>query len=217
MTAMPPTPDALATGLRGPYRATAATRARILDAAHAEFAEHGYDGASVRAIAARAGMSHTSLLHHFAGKQELFVALLERRERLDRALVPVDPDAVLTPAALAALLAAVIDRYRADPAMNRLWSGLIAAVSGDPTHPAHPFVTRRYARWTAEFTTVLERAQAAGHVAASVDAQVAAVGLLALLQGLLTHALIDPDLDVRAVIAAGLAPLGSDATAAARR
>lgn len=46
-------------------------RARIRDAALHEFGERGYDGATIRGIAARAGVSSGLLRHHFGSKQEL--------------------------------------------------------------------------------------------------------------------------------------------------
>ncbi|HKN53864.1 MAG TPA: TetR family transcriptional regulator, partial [Amycolatopsis sp.] len=52
------------------------TREKILDAARHRFAELGYDGATIRAIAADAGVN-AALLHHFFGsKQQLFVAAM---------------------------------------------------------------------------------------------------------------------------------------------
>ncbi|MFE6615621.1 TetR family transcriptional regulator [Amycolatopsis sp. NPDC057786] len=58
------------------------TREEILEAARRRFAEQGYDGATVRAIAADAGVN-AALLHHFFGtKQRLFAASMN---------LPVDP------------------------------------------------------------------------------------------------------------------------------
>jgi AcrR family transcriptional regulator len=52
------------------------TRDAILDAARARFAEHGFDGATIRAIAADAGVD-PALVHHFYGtKEKLFVEAL---------------------------------------------------------------------------------------------------------------------------------------------
>jgi AcrR family transcriptional regulator len=52
------------------------TRSDILTAARASFAEHGYDRASVRSIAARAGVD-PALVHRFFGsKDDLLVAAL---------------------------------------------------------------------------------------------------------------------------------------------
>jgi len=48
------------------------TREAVLDAARERFAEFGYDGATIRAIAADAGVD-SSLVHHFYGtKEQLF-------------------------------------------------------------------------------------------------------------------------------------------------
>jgi AcrR family transcriptional regulator len=50
------------------------TREAILDAARTRFAEHGYEGATIRGIAADAGVD-PALVHHFYGtKERLFVA-----------------------------------------------------------------------------------------------------------------------------------------------
>ena len=54
---------------------SAETRRVLLEAARAEFAAHGYDGASIADVVERAGSSVGSLYHHFGGKAELFVAL----------------------------------------------------------------------------------------------------------------------------------------------
>jgi AcrR family transcriptional regulator len=61
---------------RGQSRA--ATRERLLDAARRVFARSGYHGASVEEIAADAGFSTGALYSNFAGKADLFVALMER-------------------------------------------------------------------------------------------------------------------------------------------
>lgn len=50
------------------------TKTAILDAARNSFAEHGYDRATIRGIAASAGVD-PALVHHFYGtKEKLFVA-----------------------------------------------------------------------------------------------------------------------------------------------
>jgi AcrR family transcriptional regulator len=50
-------------------------RQRILDAAHAIFAESGLAGLSVRAIAVRAGLSTIGVYSHFKGKRGILLAL----------------------------------------------------------------------------------------------------------------------------------------------
>ena len=55
------------------------TRDALLDAAGRVFVERGFAGASVEAIAAEAGYTRGAFYSNFAGKEELFVELLQRR------------------------------------------------------------------------------------------------------------------------------------------
>ena len=64
----------------------ARTRAEILDAARTAFVEEGYDAATIRGIARRAGVD-PALVHHFFGtKRELFVEAMK---------LPMDPGLVI--------------------------------------------------------------------------------------------------------------------------
>ncbi|MBI5503916.1 MAG: TetR/AcrR family transcriptional regulator [Deltaproteobacteria bacterium] len=54
------------------------TRQRILDSAEHLFADKGLAGTAVRDIAAGVGLNAASLYNHFAGKEELYEAVLER-------------------------------------------------------------------------------------------------------------------------------------------
>ncbi len=56
----------------------AATRARVLDAAEALFAAHGYEATSTDAILESCGISRGALYHHFATKQAVFEAVFQR-------------------------------------------------------------------------------------------------------------------------------------------
>ncbi len=53
-------------------------RAAILAAAESLFAEHGFDGVSVNAVAQKAGVSKANVFHHFGSKDDLYVAVLNR-------------------------------------------------------------------------------------------------------------------------------------------
>lgn len=59
-------------------RDPAATRARILDAAAVEFAEHGPAGARYDRIAARASANKERIYAYFGDKDQLFAAVLHR-------------------------------------------------------------------------------------------------------------------------------------------
>jgi AcrR family transcriptional regulator len=71
---------------RGRRRAGEDTRAALLDAARVEFTERGFDGATVRTIAQRAGMDPAMVNHWFGGKDGLFVAALE---------LPINPEDII--------------------------------------------------------------------------------------------------------------------------
>ena len=64
------------------------TRRLILDAAAAEFGAHGYAGARVSAIAARAGVNQQLISYYFDGKQGLYQAMSEQWRERQRELVP---------------------------------------------------------------------------------------------------------------------------------
>lgn len=73
------------------------TETLIVRAAIAVMAEHGYHGTSVRDIADRADLSPASLYNHFASKQQILVAIMERgieelTRRTREALEPVPED-----------------------------------------------------------------------------------------------------------------------------
>jgi AcrR family transcriptional regulator len=65
------------------------TRAAILDAARAQFAELGYERTTVRDIAARAGIDAAMVIRYFGSKEALFARASEFDLRLpDLSLVP---------------------------------------------------------------------------------------------------------------------------------
>lgn len=68
------------------------TRTEILDAAGKQFAELGYDRASIRSIAAAAGVDAALVHHYFGTKEKLFV---------DAVAVPFDPLSVTKEIAVA--------------------------------------------------------------------------------------------------------------------
>lgn len=61
---------------RGRRKGSPDTRGAVLDAARQRFATHGYDGATIRAIAADAGVDPALVMHYFGSKDRLFAASL---------------------------------------------------------------------------------------------------------------------------------------------
>lgn len=56
-----------------------ATREKVLDAAERLFADHGYEGVSIRQIAKEAGVSLSVVGFHGGSKDDLFVTIIDRR------------------------------------------------------------------------------------------------------------------------------------------
>ena len=58
-----------------------ATQARLLDAAERQFADRGFEGASLRQITSEAGVNLAAANYHFGDKESLFAAVFVRRVR----------------------------------------------------------------------------------------------------------------------------------------
>jgi TetR/AcrR family transcriptional regulator len=82
----------------GRERDAEATREALINAATELFAERGFDGAKIDAIARRAGVNKAMVSYHFAGKQGLYAVIFERDlawvhdqfGAIDAALAPAD-------------------------------------------------------------------------------------------------------------------------------
>lgn len=82
---LPATPDEAATSPSGSTRRlnrakqqrSLETQSRILNAAMSEFAEKGFDAASIRSIADRIGMQHPLITYHYRTKDALWRAAAE--------------------------------------------------------------------------------------------------------------------------------------------
>ncbi|SDL33305.1 transcriptional regulator, TetR family [Glycomyces sambucus] len=104
------------------------TKAKLLDAALTEFAEHGYRGARVGAIAERAGVNKQLVSYYFGGKEGLYRALqrawLDTERRSAGADVPPGE-----------LVRWYLHQNLADPRVARLalWAALSGDVPGEET------------------------------------------------------------------------------------
>lgn len=100
----------------------------ILDAAAEEFAAHGFDGASTRRIAERAGVFQAQLGYHVGSKAELWTATVDRLfARLRAAVGPPDHHGPDTDAAdavqvLSTVVRAHIRHTAAHPQLQRIIS-----------------------------------------------------------------------------------------------
>ena len=89
--------------MASPQRLTDRKRVAIVDAAIAEFREHGFDATSMDKIAATAAVSKRTVYNHFPSKDELFSEILQRMWESSAAqpAVPYRADLPLRPQVLA--------------------------------------------------------------------------------------------------------------------
>lgn len=66
----------------GPRSGGRGARERILDAAYELFSRNGIQAVGIDAVIARSGVARQTLYRHFASKQDLVLAFLERREQV---------------------------------------------------------------------------------------------------------------------------------------
>ncbi|HEX7350542.1 helix-turn-helix domain-containing protein [Brachybacterium sp.] len=113
-------------------RPTSSTRREeILDAASALFAERGYHGASLRDISRRVGISHPGMLHHFASKETLLGAVVDRLEAHAQGLLDSVQALRSSPQAFLAALAGPWD-----PRVHSM--ALLATLCAEVVNPDHP-------------------------------------------------------------------------------
>jgi AcrR family transcriptional regulator len=113
----------------GRRRGPSGTREAILAAAGRHFAQHGYDRASLRGIAAEAGVDQKLIAHFFGSKQQLFVAAVG---------LPFNPGEMLPailagdPASIGERLAGLLVEVLEQPELHQRLTGVIRAAASEP-------------------------------------------------------------------------------------
>lgn len=171
---------------RGPYASTPARRAEIVRAASASFAEHGYERASLRDIAARANVTHAALLRHFATKEDLLLAALAQRDADDEELAR---RIVQSKVPRERVVSSILEEEFAHPQQMRNWLAITIAATS-PDHPAHEFFMARRERMREHFTSTR---LATTHDSQELSADDKVTMVLAMIDGLRIQSLLDPD------------------------
>ena len=172
------------------------TRCSILDAAEEAFHAHGVAGTSLQNIAEAAGVTRGAVYWHFKDKADLFNAMMERVclpfEESSDAVDRASPDLAIR--RLREHLAFLLVRTQTDEQVRRVLS--VATQMVEYNGELAPVRERRL-QWQADHVALLERALAAGRKAGDVTTSVplrqAALGLHALLDGLLQNWLLKPE------------------------
>jgi AcrR family transcriptional regulator len=172
---------------------SAVTRQRLLAAAAELIAELGWGRVTTRAVAARAGLPHGAVSYHFRGKQELLTEAALRT--VERAFSIAELEAQETMADLMAVASARLgDREAIDPVLSAVLLEAMRESARDPVlRERTAGLEREYRRLLAER---VRAEQQHGTVSAGAPPSALATLLAAAADGLLLHALLDPDVDI---------------------
>ena len=166
-------------------------------AAAALIAELGWGRVTTRAVAERAGLPHGAVSYHFRGKQEL---LTEAAMFAFARAIPEDEFAALgsTEDFIGLISAEVADRDAIDPVLSRLMFEAMREAERDAV------LRERMGAMLTQYRQMLIQTvradQARGAVFPGAPADAIATLLGAVGDGLLLHALLDPELDVPAAL-----------------
>jgi AcrR family transcriptional regulator len=179
---------------RGPYRKSAERREQILQAAYEAIDEYG-ERASLQDIADRVGVTQPALTYYFPTRDDLLLAVLERRDVLGKAFAGTAAGEGET--MIDGMVAST--RHTTDhPGLAKLYVTLSAAAT-DPESPAHSYFTERYRGLAGEVTRDFEEQQRTGVIRADEPADHLARALLAVLDGLQIQWMHDPTVDIAAI------------------
>ncbi len=135
------------------------TQTRILDAAEELFMQHGFEGASMRMLTARAGVNLAAINYHFGSKDALIEAVFRRRldpknaERIAE-LDALEKAAAGKPLAPAAIIRAFIGpslRMIQDQTGGRNFIRLLGRTYTDPAKHIRALIGQLYAPVMARF------------------------------------------------------------------
>ncbi|MDY0984732.1 TetR/AcrR family transcriptional regulator [Microbacterium sp. CFBP9023] len=175
---------------RGPYATGQARRQAIVDEALAVFSRTGFHGGSLREIAKRVGVTPTGLLHHFAGKEELFAEVLHQRDEKVREAAGDPAEHTLIEQATR-----VVAHNQTSRGLTALYA-IVSAEATDPDHPSHTDFAARYRERAVAAEEILRRGQADGEVREDIDPARAARLISAVMDGIQLQWLLDDSVDM---------------------
>jgi AcrR family transcriptional regulator len=166
----------------------AATRERILASAERLFAERGFSGVSMPAIAAAAGITAGAIYKHFASKEQLFFQIVGRAVRA--APTAQEGEGLAGPARVARIVAQYATRRL--KRVRQLAVEIHHAAGRDAK-------VRRLLRSSLDsdiggMATRIAEAQAIGEVDATLDPQLTASAIMTLVMGLMHGETLTPQL-----------------------
>jgi AcrR family transcriptional regulator len=166
-------------------------RAEIVAAALEVFAERGYRGGSLAAVADRVGLTQQGVLHYFPSKDALLTDVLRLRDALDgrEPAGLAGPPVLAEPGGLAGL-EALVARNATRPGLVQCFA-VLAGESVSDQHPAQDFFAARYRALRPQLAGML-RAELGDPGPSGLTADQASALLIAIMDGLQQQWLLDP-------------------------
>ncbi|MBS2033020.1 MAG: TetR/AcrR family transcriptional regulator [Deltaproteobacteria bacterium] len=165
---------------------------QILGAAARVFAKLGFQKARMDDIVAASGLSKGALYWYFASKDDLIVGLLDRIfggsvHQLEAALEEGGP----VPAQLRRLAQTILhDVERSQALIPITYEFYVVAMR---SKAVRRYIRAYYARYRKSLVRLLHQGQARGELRPELDADVAALSFVALIEGLILVWVIDPE------------------------
>ncbi len=169
----------------------------IITAAIEEFLEKGYDGASVNAIAAKAGVSKGGLYHHFPNKE---VLLMEANKKLSEPIVKIAEEAYYNVSAIHGLSNYVRGYLEYWVTRPKELSFFFFSMSRSFESKLLMDYYKEYMQASIEFFTgMFQRAAALGEINIT-DPQSYGITLMGALDGVLTYAMLHPKMEINTLV-----------------
>lgn len=178
---------------RGPYAKGQERRDEILRAAADVISREGYRGASLGQIGRSIGIDSAHIIYYFSSREVL----------LQEVLRTWDEGNAVSPAPDADIFTWMVEAARRNtktPGLVQLYTAF-AAEAADPAHPAHNFFRARFTALQGYIADEIRKRQAAGRVTPTLDADHAAMMLIAQSDGLQVRWLVDRSIDMAAALA----------------
>lgn len=178
---------------RGPYAKGQERRDEILRAAVEVISRDGYRGASLGQIGRSIGIESAHIIYYFSSREALLQEVLRVWDEGNVANLTPGTD-------IFTWLVQGARRNTKTPGLVQLYTAF-AAEAVEPSHPAHEFFRARFTALQAYIADEIRTRQAAGTVTPALDADHAAMMLIAQSDGLQVRWLVDRSIDMAAALA----------------
>ena len=170
----------------------------LLSAAMEEFMEKGYDGASIDAIAAKAGVSKGGFYYHFENKDAI---LMETNKKICEPITEMAEKALINSDPVKGLKEYIIEYLNYWIKRPKELSFLYLSMSKALESPIlMDYYKQNVKESTAFFVTMFRKIQEEGKVLCQ-DPEVTGISLMGALDGIVSYAMVHPDIEANALAA----------------